>query len=134
MNRLIVRLSVVVLAALGGLWFYQTFIAQGADKYVAFWERQAFSQAEWNESDPLDRFERYRMVHDLLSRHDFVGQTRQEVERLLGPAVYENGPMFEVYAGEEYGWDIDPVRFYTLAFETDSTDRVIGVSFKCGGL
>ena len=86
-----------------------------------------------DQSDPLDRFERYRMVHDLLDRHSFVGQTRQEVEDLLGPALYESGPGFEIYAGEEYGWDIDPVRFYTLAFEMDSTDRITGVVFECSG-
>ena len=133
MGRLILRLSIVVLAALGGFWLYQTFIARGVGKYVAFWERRAFSQAEWDQSDPLDRFERYRMVHDLLDRHSFVGQTRQEVEDLLGLALYESGPGFEIYAGEEYGWDIDPVRFYTLAFEMDSTNKITGVMFKCSG-
>ena len=47
------------------------------------WKTFPRSSNEWPKTDLLPV--RIRMVDDLLKRHDFSGQTRGEVERLLGP-------------------------------------------------
>ena len=47
------------------------------------WKKWSRSTNEWPHTDlqPV----RIRMVDDLLKRHDFHGQTREEVEKMLGP-------------------------------------------------
>lgn len=92
-----------------------------------------FDRAAWIGIEPTDRMQRYRMVKDLLRRYDFSGWSRSQVENLLGAAEWETDSQFAIAAGQEYGWDIDPIRTYRLAFAVDARGKVQRVSWVCSG-
>lgn len=69
---------------------------------------------------------RIRMVDDLLNRHTFKGQTREEVEALLGPKTkteYFNDWDLVYYLGPgRYGNAVGDSEW--LVFRFNSTERV----------
>ena len=88
------------------------------------WKRFPRSTNEWPHTDLLPI--RIRMVEDLLKRYNFGGQTRNEVEKLLGPKTKT-----EYFSDWDLVYYLGPGRYGNavgdsewLVFRFDSSGRV----------
>jgi hypothetical protein len=102
-------------------WFYV-----GPDRVA----RIPFDSTGWQRADPIEhhRTVRSQMIDDLLRRHKFDGQTRQQVVELLGQPTgkwsgFEKWDIIYVLGLERSGaFSLDDE---ALGFKFDTTDRVV---------
>lgn len=92
----------------------------------------AFDAAQWRQHDwdHEGLSPRYRMVGDLLRRHQLVGMTRAEIEDLLGPIEYPRVSDLFPYPGYDLGQlpsRLGPPHGTTLPIQFGPDGRVVKV-------
>jgi hypothetical protein len=91
-------------------------------------QQRPFDAALWKDPQDVEfgRTSRSEMVDDLLAKHDFSGQTCEEVEALLGPAEeppeWEDRWDFVYYLG--FDRSFAPIDNEWLGFALDVNGRV----------
>ena len=93
-------------------------------------ESKSFDAAEWQDPSSKDSHSdaRAAMLDDLLSRYDFTGWGRTEVEAVLGVADHLN---IESWSQPPDEWDfgynagMDWIDYRILVFDLDENDKVV---------
>lgn len=108
---------------------YYSYIAEGPAAPYVRWNAMPFDQDRWF----MDwKHSRHYMVDDLLSRHQLVGWTRNEVEALIGRTEMSDSG-FEVYLGEDYPGSERSSKTFYLTFAQGKGGVVDRVGFTCRG-
>lgn len=87
--------------------------------------RATFNSEKWKDWDGKESYVRWDMADDLRDNYSLIGQTREQIENLLGqPDNTENS------SADEYYYDLGPCRrgidfgSFTLSFKKDKVYKV----------
>lgn len=91
--------------------------------YVTEWTKFYYNYNSWTEKVDLGTYpKRKKMIDDVLKYLTLKGQTKSEIENLLGQPDFKEQNEFAYKIEEDFGTDIDPIATTTLTikFNNDS--------------
>lgn len=124
---IVVCLSIVLLLPVGCFAVYSYMWARAFEP--SFTRTRPFDSELWKNPQEVDEIwtSRSEMIGDLLNRYSFVGWTREEVEKLLGPGEeppdWDDRCDFIYFMGAQR--DFLPIDNEWLGFKLDEDGRVI---------